>query len=229
MDIGAKLKQARTASALTQEQVAEALGVSRQTLSNWENEKTYPDIVNVIAMSELYGVPLDALLKGEAVSPRYRSYLQESTDKAVSRRHMGELMVVLAILLVWAAGLWSFWVPGSLFDEFGYGLIWFYLVNPLTVFSLSLVTGVRDFWGRWKWLLALVFGALCMLAPYLTFDMAWMLAQNHIKSPEAPFFICGAMVSLIGLGIGSGLSWIGSLVSSRRNSLRQPKNGELKI
>ena len=37
MDIGTKIKNARIAAQLTQEQVADALGVSRQTMSNWEN------------------------------------------------------------------------------------------------------------------------------------------------------------------------------------------------
>ena len=40
MEIGAKIKEARTRTGLTQEQAAEALGVSRKTISNWENEKT---------------------------------------------------------------------------------------------------------------------------------------------------------------------------------------------
>ena len=54
MDIGSKIKNARIDAQLTQEQVAEALGVSRQTMSNWENGKTYPDIVSVIKMSALW-------------------------------------------------------------------------------------------------------------------------------------------------------------------------------
>ena len=63
MEIGAKLRQARIAAGLTQEQTAEALGVSRQSISNWENEKNYPDIVSVVRLSDLYAVSLDALLK----------------------------------------------------------------------------------------------------------------------------------------------------------------------
>ena len=51
-DIGSKIKAARIEKNLTQEQVAELLGVSRQTISNWENEKSYPDIISVIKMSE---------------------------------------------------------------------------------------------------------------------------------------------------------------------------------
>lgn len=53
MDIGTKIREARAAAHLTQEQAAEALGVSRQTISNWENNRTYPDIVSVIRMSDL--------------------------------------------------------------------------------------------------------------------------------------------------------------------------------
>ena len=63
-DIGSKIKAARLEKKLTQEQVAEILGVSRQTISNWENEKSYPDIISVIKMSDCYEVSLDYLLKG---------------------------------------------------------------------------------------------------------------------------------------------------------------------
>lgn len=54
MEIGKKLKDARTNSGLTQESIAEAIGVSRQTISNWENEKSFPDIMSVIKLSDLY-------------------------------------------------------------------------------------------------------------------------------------------------------------------------------
>ena len=45
MEIGSKIRQSRKEAKITQEQAAEALGVSRQTISNWENEKSYPDII----------------------------------------------------------------------------------------------------------------------------------------------------------------------------------------
>ena len=53
MDIGSKIKNARLNANLTQEQVAEALRVSRQTISNWENEKTYPDIISAVSYTHL--------------------------------------------------------------------------------------------------------------------------------------------------------------------------------
>ena len=71
MDIGVKIKNARIKANLTQEQAAETLGVSRQTISNWENEKTYPDIVSVVKMSDLYDISLDRLLKEEKPMSEY--------------------------------------------------------------------------------------------------------------------------------------------------------------
>ena len=65
MEIGKKLKNARVQSGMTQENVAEKINVSRQTISNWENEKSYPDIISVIELSNLYSISLDDLLKGD--------------------------------------------------------------------------------------------------------------------------------------------------------------------
>ena len=75
MDIGTKIKEARLSAQLTQEQAAEQLGVSRQTISNWENNKTYPDIISVIKMSDLYEVSLDRLLKDKE-EPHMSNYME---------------------------------------------------------------------------------------------------------------------------------------------------------
>lgn len=49
----------------SQEYLAEKLYVSRQTISNWENERSYPDVHNLIMMCELFNVSLDDLVQGE--------------------------------------------------------------------------------------------------------------------------------------------------------------------
>lgn len=65
MNIGDKIRNAREENKLTQAQASESLMVSRQTISNWENGKSLPDILSVIRMSELYKLSLDELLKGD--------------------------------------------------------------------------------------------------------------------------------------------------------------------
>ncbi|MDF7672678.1 helix-turn-helix transcriptional regulator [Lactobacillus sp. ESL0701] len=63
MKFGEHLKQARLDKNLTQEQVAQEFAITRQTLSNWENEKSYPDINSLIKLSDYYQLSLDELLK----------------------------------------------------------------------------------------------------------------------------------------------------------------------
>ncbi|EHJ53347.1 putative transcriptional regulator [Streptococcus macacae NCTC 11558] len=83
MEIGKKLKGARHACGLTQENVAEKLNVSRQTISNWENEKFYPDILYILQLSDLYQVSLDELLKGDK---NMIQHLEDSTNIVKSNR-----------------------------------------------------------------------------------------------------------------------------------------------
>ena len=65
MRIADKIKNARIQKGYTQEQAAENLSVSRQTISNWENGKSLPDIISIIKMSELYELSLDEMMKGD--------------------------------------------------------------------------------------------------------------------------------------------------------------------
>ncbi|MDE6937978.1 MAG: helix-turn-helix domain-containing protein [Lachnospiraceae bacterium] len=100
MEIGKQLKNARMHSGLTQENVAEKIHVSRQTISNWENEKSYPDIINVIELSSLYSISLDDLLKGDE---RMMKHLEESTNVVKSNKKLIAAIVsniVLAIVLI---------------------------------------------------------------------------------------------------------------------------------
>lgn len=66
MKIGAKLKQERLKKNLTQENVANILNVSRQTISNWEVGRNYPDLESLVALSDLYNFSLDKLLREDS-------------------------------------------------------------------------------------------------------------------------------------------------------------------
>ena len=100
MEIGKKLKNTRIEAGLTQEKAAEKIDVSRQTISNWENEKSYPDIISVIALSDLYSVSLDELLKGDQ---KMAEHLEESTNVVKSNKKLtGAILlnIILMILLI---------------------------------------------------------------------------------------------------------------------------------
>lgn len=65
MNFSESIKQKRKDKGLTQEELAEILFVSRQTVSNWENGKTLPDIDSLILLSEALDVSIDELVKGD--------------------------------------------------------------------------------------------------------------------------------------------------------------------
>ena len=66
MQLGQTIQKIRKENHLTQEEFAEIFHVTRQRVSNWENEKSYPDLQILIAMSNQFDVSLDALLKGDS-------------------------------------------------------------------------------------------------------------------------------------------------------------------
>ncbi len=205
MDIGNKLQQSRTQAGLTQEQVAEALGISRQTISNWENEKTYPDIRSVIILSDLYQVSLDYLLKGkeESVVSDYLDYLEESTNTVKSKNKFSKLLLLLTYLLIWAISLIAFWFFTDGSDAMGYSIMYLWIVLPVTTLIVSILIGNNNYWGKTKWFSSFVMGILYMLAEYATFSAANMTAFHKINSPEWSLLVIGTIISLFGLTIGN--------------------------
>lgn len=210
LDIGSKIKQARMHANLTQEQAASALGVSRQTISNWENNKTYPDIISVVRMSDLYAVSLDLLLKGEAPASGYLNYLEESTNTVQSRRKLSLLLLILTYLAIWSLSLIVFWFFTSGSDAMGYGIMFLWVLLPIATFILSLLIGKNDFGGQRKWLACIAFGVMYMLADYATFSAANMAAFGKFNLPAFAMIPAGAVISLIGLGIGAGMRRLGA-------------------
>ncbi len=123
MNIGQLLKEARSKAGFTQEYVAESINVSRQTISNWENEKSYPDILSVIKLSDLYNVSLDDLLKGD---DKMLKHVEESTNIIASNKKL-VLAIAINILLITLLMIFSKAIPNN-------GI---YLVG---IFSLSVIT-----------------------------------------------------------------------------------------
>ena len=63
MDFGKQIRQIRKDAKLTQEQMAAKLNVSRQAVSNWENNKNLPDLEMIITISRVFGLSLDQLME----------------------------------------------------------------------------------------------------------------------------------------------------------------------
>lgn len=102
MEIADKIKNARIQKEYTQEQAAEYLFVSRQTISNWENAKSLPDIISIIRMSELYEISLDELLKGnkELMKKIERDVIVVKTEKKIIKFAWMSIVIGFIMLLL---------------------------------------------------------------------------------------------------------------------------------
>ena len=97
MELTAQMKKYRTEAGLSQEALAEQIFVSRQTISNWETGKNYPDINSLLRMSEVFGVSVDVLLKGD-VEEMKEMIRQEDQNEFIKLSRVFNVLAVLMIL-----------------------------------------------------------------------------------------------------------------------------------
>ena len=105
MEIGNQIKQHRAALNLSQEDLAEQIYVTRQTLSNWENGKTYPDVNSLLRLSDVFGVTLDELVKGDI--PKMKEQIKQ-TDIIEFKRASWILTIMYLVMVVSALPLWTY-------------------------------------------------------------------------------------------------------------------------
>lgn len=98
MELGGRIREYRTEKSWSQEELAERCYVSRQTVSNWENEKSFPDVRSLLLLGDAFGVSLDELIKGdvEAMNEKVRS----DDAKTYRRAQYLGLLGILGMMVV---------------------------------------------------------------------------------------------------------------------------------
>ena len=100
LEIGKTIKQHRAKRGWSQAVLAEKAYVSRQTVSNWETEKSYPDVHSLLILSDLFGVSLDELIKGDVAVMK-----EQVKSKDVRTFKKLQLIGGLGILLLIVTGM----------------------------------------------------------------------------------------------------------------------------
>ncbi len=185
---------------MTQEQAAQRLQVSRQTVSNWENDRSYPDIAGVLALAKLYGLSLDELLREDEGMLRH---LEESTNIVKSKRTLSRRLLMAAYLVIWGVSIAFFWVGTAPTDAMGYGLVFLWFLIPVATMVVAFFVGRDEEWREVRWLMLLFFGAMYMLAPYATFTWANMAAPGSFRLPALADMLPGILCAAVGMGLGS--------------------------
>lgn len=119
MEISKQIKKHRLDAKLSQEELAEKIFVTRQTISNWENNRSYPDINSLILLSNFFDISLDILVKGDLEEMKEEIKLEDiqqfNHDSKIYTALLAALVLSAAPLLfylhrlgivLWAA-LWS--------------------------------------------------------------------------------------------------------------------------
>lgn len=160
MTLGEKIFMLRKARGMSQEQLAQALEVSRQAVSKWELNEAVPDVSRVVAMSELFGVTTDYLLKaGTDATAHLQDVDNRKTDTVVQdRKWLGAVVVIICALAIF--GIWAIveiedhyysWSGG--FNYSGDGFVGYLLFHQEMILILLLliycvIGGMRILMGK---------------------------------------------------------------------------------
>ena len=118
MELGKQIKMHRQEAQLSQEELANRVYVSRQTVSNWENDKSYPDVNSLVLLSEIFQISLDNLIKGDIEV--MKDVIQKEEIEKMKRygKTYAIMLIATAVsavpLFMWL-GVWAF-IP--------WGIIW---------------------------------------------------------------------------------------------------------
>ena len=93
MELGNQIKHYRNEGNLSQEALAEKVYVSRQTVSNWENDKSYPDVKSLLLLGEVFHTSLDTLIKGDVE-------IMKQQVKQEDKKEFEKLSAVFTVLLL---------------------------------------------------------------------------------------------------------------------------------
>lgn len=104
MTIGLKIQNLRKQRGLSQEQLAEAVGVSRQAVSKWEAEQSVPDIDKIILICEYFGVTTDYILRNEEMScmeaiQSINTNKNEDKEESKENEKKSALLLTVAVML----------------------------------------------------------------------------------------------------------------------------------
>ena len=97
MNMADRIQYLRKQKGLSQEELADKIGVSRQAVSKWESEQSIPDVEKIITISEFFGVTTDYIIKGT-----------ESVSVINNKKMIYSLYLGCAIIFSTIAGIWSF-------------------------------------------------------------------------------------------------------------------------
>ena len=157
MNFGEQIKSIRKNANLTQEQFAMKLNVSRQAVSNWENNKNLPDIGMLILMSDVFQISLDQLIKGDnQMNNMTEKVIKDGSETRRAKYNMissvvGGVLLLIGIMLLFIKGMSVEYIDaqGILHENFflipsGFFLIFCGFISFVTVGFRTVINKLKN-------------------------------------------------------------------------------------
>ena len=110
MSLGKQILKLRKENKMSQEDFSEIFNVTRQTVSSWENEKSYPDIETLVKISDKFNISLDILIKGD-------SKMIQDVTKKMKNHKIFKIIIFALIIVLLSSGLIFYFVNAKNREE----------------------------------------------------------------------------------------------------------------
>ncbi len=185
MNMADRIQHLRKSKGISQEELADKIGVSRQAVSKWESEQSTPDLEKVIVMSDFFGITTDYILKG----------IEPITDKEQKSKELtGRILYIsstafVAIGLFCAFGVWyaeqtmeAVW--GSMIIQ-SVGIVGYFVARVLSEEE-------APFYVNWLNIIGVAFMPISMITGYIS-----AFVFKHGQIAPYPIGICHTLIFML--------------------------------
>ena len=190
-----RLAELRKARGLSQEELAEQLGVTRQAVSKWERAESAPDTDNLIELAKIYGVTLDELINGETPKADGEEDVSEAptttttTKSGAGWHYLNALYPAFTIIIAIAYLLLGCFIPNGK----GWACYWFlFILIPVFGSIVTVIRTKRAAHFNYPCLVTAIFCAVGMLTGiwhptwvlFVTIPVFYIIANAFEKSDK---------------------------------------------
>ncbi len=176
MNIGEKILQLRKKEGMSQEELAEKLNVTRQTISKWETNQSAPDFEKIIPLCEVFNIKADELLRGEIEE-------KDQTDDKIIRKKTA-LKVSISVFLYFLAIIWLISMSTNtwLSEELMVSIFLFIcaIATVILIYHFMTLPKEEKEEKKYEWLddlITLAFTAIYLLISFITmhWEITWII------------------------------------------------------
>ena len=213
MELGNQIRRYRSERGMSQDDLAGKIFVSRQTISNWENDRTYPDVQNLLLLSNLFDVTIDQLIKGDL------DIMDKSIDSETKNlRRLGLVCGILTVFMFLTLIVgFALYMKLNKSDVILYAMLAMVLITGiLGIIAAAYIEQIkaRNDVQTYREIKAFLSGEEVDRSKRTRFERKWLMPGNRYYSqafkshPIVGPVINFCVTSAVGFSLGAGIVWI---------------------